>query len=372
MTGRPIITADQAVSCYFRTTVDHPHRKALVQICEPCNMACAHCFVSATMRGSYMAVEQIRDRLIPQLAEARVTRITITGGEPFVHPDLIEIVRLFREAGMSVGVCTNGTGATDEDVAALVELDAHMNVSLDGFAETSHSAFRRLPGCFAETTATIRKFAAAGILQGLLCTPNNLAELHEYEQLVEFAREQGATYVLMNPLGPMGRGASKASQGRLRSPDEEMEEILRRVAPFEAEGMEVVPIRFPNTEGRPLASCEAGNIIYVFTDGGVAICPYLVFAARTKVSQHPDSDFLVGNVWQHDDIAERLDRHGRFSDRWDLGANPTCGSCSMSGSCGKGCPAAVVASGQRIGAVDSELCPVVPPQTRVLPVVGVS
>ncbi|MFD8146123.1 radical SAM protein [Streptomyces sp. NPDC059708] len=371
MTGRPIITGEQAVSCYFRTTVDYPHRKALIQICEPCNMRCRHCFVSATLRGDYMAVDKIRDQLIPQLTAARVTRITITGGEPFVHPDVIEIIALFRAAGMSVGVCTNGTGVSDEDVAALVELDAHMNVSLDGFSEESHSVFRDLPGCFAETTDTIRRFAAAGILQGLLCTPNNLAELHEYEQLVAFAREQGATYVLMNPLGAMGRGASKSSQGRLRSPDEHMTEIRRRVAPFE-DGMELVPIRFPNTEGQPLAPCEAGNIIYVFTDGGVAICPYLVFAARTKVSQHPDSDFLVGNVWQHDDIAARLDRYGRFSDRWDLGGNATCGACSMSDACGKGCPAAVVAAGERIGAVDSELCPVVPHQTRVLPVVGVS
>lgn len=44
MTARPIITGGQAASCYFRTTVDHPNRKALVQICEPCNALCAHCF----------------------------------------------------------------------------------------------------------------------------------------------------------------------------------------------------------------------------------------------------------------------------------------------------------------------------------------
>ena len=54
----------------------------------------------------------------------------------------------------------------------------------------------------------MRRFAKMGILQGLLCTPNNLAEDHEYQQLCEFAREQGAPYVLMNPLGPMGRGAT--------------------------------------------------------------------------------------------------------------------------------------------------------------------
>lgn len=371
VTGRAINTGEQAASCYFRTTVDYPHRKALVQICEPCNALCAHCFVVATKRGKYMLLEDIRERLIPQLAEARVTRVTITGGEPFMHEDLLDIIAAFRQAGMSVGVCTNGTMCSDEQLRTLVDLDAHMNVSLDGFAEESHSVFRGLPGCFAETVDTIKRFATAGILQGLLCTPNNLAEDREYRDLVAFAKEQGATYVLMNPLGSMGRGASKTAQGKLRTPDEQMHEIQRMAAPFEADGLEMVNIRFPN-DSKPLAPCEAGNIVYVFTDGGVAICPYLVFAARTKVSQHPDTDFLVGNVWEHDDVAKRLDDYGKFSDRWDLGGNATCGACSLAASCGKGCPAAVVASGERIGAVDTEQCPVVPRQTRVLPVVGVS
>lgn len=129
MTARPIITDQQAASCYFRTTVDFPNRKALVQICEPCNMLCGHCFVNATKRGTFMSVAQVRERLIPQLLAARVKRVTVTGGEPFVHEDVIEIIAEFRAADMSVGVCTNGTGVSDEDIRALVELDAHMSVT---------------------------------------------------------------------------------------------------------------------------------------------------------------------------------------------------------------------------------------------------
>lgn len=368
MTARPIRTADRATSCYFRTSVDHPNRKALIQICEPCNEKCPHCFVSATKRGTYMPLDAIREKLIPQLAEARVTRVTLTGGEPFMHTDLIEIAEAFRAAGMGVGVCTNATLVTDEQIAALAALDVHMNVSLDGFSEHSHGKFRGRVGSFGETTETVRRFAAAGILQGLLCTPNNLAEDDEYRQLCEFAREQGAEYVLLNPLGSMGRGAN--SGRKLRRPDDHMRNIAALTMPFADEGLDVVHIRFPNDD-KPLSNCEAGTIIYVFTDGAVTVCPYLVFAARTKVSQHADTDFIVGNVWTNADIATRLDDY-RFHERWTVGANPTCGSCSMSSSCGKGCPAAVVAAGQRIGEVDTELCPVVPPQTRVLPLIGVN
>jgi radical SAM protein with 4Fe4S-binding SPASM domain len=370
MPARPIITGETAASCYFRTTVEHPNRKALIQICEPCNESCKHCFVSATKRGAYMPLDAIRGRLIPQLAEARVNRVTITGGEPFMHADLIQIVAEFRAAGMGVGVCTNATMPTPHQIQRLTELDAHMNVSLDGFSPDSHGIFRGRREGFQETVDTVKEFARAGILQGLLCTPNNLAEDEEYAQLCAFAKEQGARYVLMNPLGQMGRGASKAAR-KLRRPDDHMRHIQGLVTPFAGDDLDVTLIRFPN-DSKPLAGCEAGTIIYVFTDGGVAICPYLVFAARTNVSQHPDTDFLVGNVWTDDDVAARLDAYGRFSDRWDLGANPTCGGCSMADDCGKGCPAAVVAAGERIGALDSEQCPVAPERTRLLPLVDAS
>lgn len=369
MTARSIITGEQAASCYFRTSVDHPNRKALIQICEPCNESCKHCFVSATKRGDYMPRDQVRERLIPQLAEARVKRVTITGGEPFMHDDLMAIIRDFRSAAMDVGVCTNATMVTDDQIATLAELDAHMNVSLDGFSADSHGVFRGRPEGFDETVETVKRFARAGILQGLLCTPNNLAEDREYVALAAFAKEQGAKYVLLNPLGEMGRGAAKSAQ-KLRRPDDHMRHIRDLTMPFADDSLDMVHIRFPNDD-KPLAGCEAGTIIYVFTKGEVTACPYLVFAARTKVSQHPDTDFIVGNVWTHDDIAARLDAY-RFHERWTVGDNPTCGGCSMSQSCGKGCPAAVVAAGQRIGAVDTELCPVVPPQSRALPVVGVS
>jgi len=109
MSSKSIITDAYASSCYFRTTVDHPHRKALVQINEPCNLHCAHCFVSANRRGKTMTLEDIRTKVIPRLVECRVNRVTLTGGEPFLHPDLLDVVAEFRAAGMEVGLCTNAT-----------------------------------------------------------------------------------------------------------------------------------------------------------------------------------------------------------------------------------------------------------------------
>lgn len=103
MATRAVTTGAQAASCYFRTTTDGRTRKALVQIDERCNLHRAHCFVSATRHGPTMPFEQITGTLIPRLAECRVERVTLTGGEPTIHPRFLDVVQAFRTAGMHVG-----------------------------------------------------------------------------------------------------------------------------------------------------------------------------------------------------------------------------------------------------------------------------
>src|SRR5207302_10242753 len=139
----------------------------------------------------------------------------------------------------------------------------------------SHGTFRGNRESFFQTVDTVRRLSRRGLLQGLLCTPNNLAEEEEYRTPCELAVDQEARYVLMNPLGSMGRGVK--SRSRLAQSEDHMQRIYELTAPFEASGLEVVHIRFPNAQGAPLAGCDPGTIIYVFTPGEVTLCPYLVF-----------------------------------------------------------------------------------------------
>ncbi|WP_326951286.1 radical SAM protein [Amycolatopsis sp. NBC_01307] len=101
----------------------------------------------------------------------------------------------FRNAGIDVGICTNATELDDKLIRQLTTAGVHVNVSLDGFAAESHGLFRGDRDSFDMTVANVRKLAAAGLLQGLLCTLNSLADNDEYVRLCAFARENGARYV---------------------------------------------------------------------------------------------------------------------------------------------------------------------------------
>jgi radical SAM protein with 4Fe4S-binding SPASM domain len=354
MIKKLIYSNELATSCFFRTTVSYPNRKALIKITDRCNLHCVHCFVSATKYGDTMTLEIIKNKLIPNLLKANVISVTLTGGEPFIHENIIEIVEAFVISGLEVSLCTNATLTSESQIIELSKIgNVSVNISLDGFSEESHGRFRGDKESFTITKNTIMLFAKHGLLKGLLATPNNLAEKSEYVELCEFAIEYNAKYVLMNPLSNYGRGIK--SQEIFSANDNVMTEIKNSTQHLTPK-LDIAYIRFPNDEKKPLASCEAGNIIYVFVNGDTTVCPYLVFAANTPQSKHKSQEFIIGNIFEDEDFSEKLENYNIYQ-KFNFGENKVCNSCNKNSMCGKGCPAAIISSGQKIEGIDKELCP---------------
>jgi radical SAM protein with 4Fe4S-binding SPASM domain len=353
--ARRLATEAQADSCFFRSGPKPGYRKALLKVTDRCDLRCAHCFVSATESGSDMSLDLLESHGVERLLAARVANVTVTGGEPLVHPHLVGILELLADAQLDVTMCTNAVALTDELIDKLVALRrVRVNVSLDGFSQASHGKFRGNRESFVVTLQHTRQSADAGLLKGILSTPHGLVESGEYRDLYRLAKDLGIDYLLMNPLSKFGRGF--VSAGKLGVDDETMRLVQSEIPMRSSGDPEAVFIRFPNDE-QPLSACIAGEIFYVFVNGDSAVCPYLVFAASNPDSQHDPDEFVFGNLFANEDFSKRLDDYN-FHERYSVGANATCSSCSMASGCGKGCPAAVIARGGRIGDLDSDVCPV--------------
>lgn len=132
-----------ASACFFRSSVQPPKMKVMLQITEKCNLRCAHCFAEANSVGNEMTLQSIQETIIPQFVRNQVAKVTLTGGEPLVHPNVKEIVTAFLEKKIGVCICTNGTLIDPEWVKQLSQYDnVHFNVSLDGMTMQSHGKFR--------------------------------------------------------------------------------------------------------------------------------------------------------------------------------------------------------------------------------------
>ncbi len=108
---------------------DHPIMAHVIPM-RRCNLTCTYCNEYDDF-SKPVAIETMYRRL-DQLASLGTTIITISGGEPLLHPDLDLIVAHIRKRGMIAGMITNGYLLTAERIQRLnrAGLD-HLQISID-------------------------------------------------------------------------------------------------------------------------------------------------------------------------------------------------------------------------------------------------
>jgi MoaA/NifB/PqqE/SkfB family radical SAM enzyme len=96
-----------------------PHRPLMVNlvVTRRCNLSCGYCH-EYDHSSPPVPLAALRER-IDHLARLRSVIVTLTGGEPLLHPDLVPVVAHVRERGMTPALNTNGFLLTAERIRAL-------------------------------------------------------------------------------------------------------------------------------------------------------------------------------------------------------------------------------------------------------------
>jgi MoaA/NifB/PqqE/SkfB family radical SAM enzyme len=95
-----------------------------------CNLACTYCNEFDDFSPPVPTEEMIRR--IDRLAFLKTAIVTISGGEPLMHPEIEEIIKRIRDHGMIAGIITNGYLVTPKKIAALNEAGLeHLQISID-------------------------------------------------------------------------------------------------------------------------------------------------------------------------------------------------------------------------------------------------
>lgn len=122
----------------------HPLLAQIVPM-RRCNLACAYCNEYDKVSDPVPLDEMLRR--IDHLARLKTAIVTISGGEPMMHPQLDDILRRIRHHGMIAGLITNGFYLGPERIRRLNEagLD-HLQISIDNVEpdDVSHKSLRTL------------------------------------------------------------------------------------------------------------------------------------------------------------------------------------------------------------------------------------
>ena len=171
-------------------------RFAIVYPVQGCNLKCVHCEYAELNSGPLRLVEF--DKFVPALETLQSHGLEgvefCGGGEPTLHPQLVDFARTLRERGVYVGLLTNGFGLNERDMPTVAATFSYLRVSLDA---ATPETFARVKGCpsnmFAkvvsklETLLDERAQSGARVEVGLkVClTTHNVYEIESCADLAE-------------------------------------------------------------------------------------------------------------------------------------------------------------------------------------------
>jgi AdoMet-dependent heme synthase len=315
-----------------------------------CNLACEHCYLDAGSRPE-VGGEAFADR--SELSTDDCLRVAdeiaafapdclliLTGGEPLLRRDIVEIVRYAAAKGLWVVVGTNGVKITD-NLAAILKREGvrGLSLSLDALDEARHDAFRRVRGAWRNTVEGAKILARAG-LPFIVQTTVARHNVSELGRIAAFAHDElGATVWNLYFLVPTGRGAhvsdlDAAAYDRVLG---ELREIHRRYA-----GKMLVNAKCAPHYVRMLQSEEAADVYAKSYAGGAGGCPagthYMGIRPNGDVTPCPYLPQFAGNLREQKltDLWRSSELFVKIRERTRLGGR--CGDCELAGSCG-GCRA---------------------------------
>jgi len=203
------------------------------EITNACNLRCVHCRACPVEERSPedLSTEEAR-RLVDQIASFPSTALrtgakpalVLSGGEPLVRPDCLEIARYGTSKGLRMLLATNGTLLTAGLAREVAEAGVQrISVSIDGATASSHDEFRRILGAFDAAWSGVENAKAAG-LSFQINTTVSKHNIDEIPDILDLAVRRGAVALHIFLLVPTGCGKEIADDEMIDP--EEYERVL--------------------------------------------------------------------------------------------------------------------------------------------------
>ncbi|MFN8577284.1 MAG: radical SAM protein [Candidatus Sericytochromatia bacterium] len=177
-------------------------------VTNKCNLSCIHCGVSANERKFNDISIQHFENIIPDLKDIGVNYITLTGGEPLIRKDIIEIINLLKNNNFKVGMVSNGTYIEKLKSLKLENMIDAISISIDGL-EQNHSHIRKSSKNFKQTIDAIKISKNLGVKIVSIPTCVYPQNINELDALKELIFSQGADQWVLRPVSPSGRAGYK-------------------------------------------------------------------------------------------------------------------------------------------------------------------
>jgi len=264
-----------------------------ISIINSCNLRCQGCWVDVASKQSTIDLEAM-NRLINEAKEQGNSFFGIVGGEPFMHPQLFEILEAHPDCYFQV--FTNGQFITDEKAKRLRKLgNVTPLISVEGNEIVSDER-RGRDGVYSKTMEGIQNCLNNKVLTGV-CTSlcrTNIDDLLT-DQWVDRLIEMGVMYTWFHVYRPMGPDAC----ADLSLTPEQQLRARKFVVETRARKPIIVIDAYFDGEGQALCPAVNGISHHINPWGDIEPCPIVQFSkenihdtSRSLKDKFVQSEFL--------------------------------------------------------------------------------
>lgn len=260
------------------------------EVTNKCNLKCLHCYQGHTKEE--LTLVEVK-RILGELAECGCLKLTLSGGEPTLREDFLDIFEYCHKLGFAITLFTNATRLTSKIRAALLKMTPYVvECSLYGASAEVHDAVTLIKGSFESSLSGIKWMVENGIrvVVKSVVLSTNIGELRDLQELT---RMLGVPFQYTPRIFPSLDTARPISS--LRAATEDLRKILKKSkteCDDRPEQDDDITKEFLCNAGRE--SCSIG------ADGKVYPCVALRWECG-DLRKQPFSE-----VWQHSQVLNRI------------------------------------------------------------------
>ena len=289
--------------------------------------------------------------LLDKLDQEGVTYVCFTGGEPFFHPNILEILYHCYSLGMEIGLFTNGTLLSNY-ISDLKQLRPRfIAVSLDSYRPEIYARIRK-KDYFATVVKNITNLIENGVnvrvnsvvFKGLNDSADDICGLLKFLKNLNLP----SNCITFDQFSPEGRGADK-----LRYLINEREVVERIKSGFTEIFHHNIGIPSLHSDSPDLIEnndydfCGLGkSMLNITSSGNITLCPALREKSFMLGNLHNDK---IINLWNNSALLQYFRNNEHIYDS-------SCYQCAFVNNCYGGCKAKAVTFSGSFNSPDRWLC----------------
>jgi len=197
------------------------------EMTQRCNHDCLHCYNVWKNRTPYpdgrLGTDQTLAMLDAMLQQTHAGLVSLSGGEPLLREDFLDVVDFLHGRGVAINLITNGSLLTAEMIGRLAGKISVFELPLLSAERAVHDRMSGAAGAFDRATLAMAELKAARerVVGVFVATRLNLPT---WPETAELAVALGLDGVMFNRFNPGGRGFENLE--RLQAPPDDIARAL--------------------------------------------------------------------------------------------------------------------------------------------------